>query len=297
MLIELLIACAVVTLLCFILRIGISVVPWFLNEQNLKKKYGSELAVVTGGTSGIGYHIAKKLMSQGISVVIVGLNTDKVSQLMLSEGSSLKQLDLGDKLSLKDLCRYIQETRPSLLVHCAGCCVPSFLCYNENPSHYVETYISSLVELTTSFLKARQQNGGLIFLSSQVSFWCSPFASLYAATKSFTAQFAASIAAEYPDIDVLCLSPGAVNGTAFFNHFPSHWYFNIIRSIGQSAESVSSLVFKALGRVTMVDCGILSILSRIFICFFDENVLGLIAKMATIGLRKVFERRQNLPVL
>ena len=40
-------------------------------EQNLARKYGAKWALVTGGSSGIGYAIVQKLASQGINTVIV----------------------------------------------------------------------------------------------------------------------------------------------------------------------------------------------------------------------------------
>lgn len=40
-------------------------------EQNLAKKYQASWALVTGGSSGIGYAIVQKLASQGINIVIV----------------------------------------------------------------------------------------------------------------------------------------------------------------------------------------------------------------------------------
>jgi NADPH:quinone reductase-like Zn-dependent oxidoreductase len=42
-----------------------------LFEQNVAKKYMAEWALVTGGSSGIGYAIVQKLASQGVNVVIV----------------------------------------------------------------------------------------------------------------------------------------------------------------------------------------------------------------------------------
>ena len=297
MIVEALAAAAVLLLLSFALRLLFCLVWTVLPEQNLTRKYGPGLAVVTGGTSGIGLEIARQLMGQGMRVMIVGLKTESVSDDILQNGSCVKRLDLGDKDGVRELCSAIEAEKPVLLVHCAGLCVPSLLVREKEPSKYVETYVSSLVELTTAFLRGRQSNGGIVFFASQVAFWCSPFAALYAATKSFTAQFATSVAAEYPGIDVLCLYPGAVNDTAFFDKFPNHWYFKVIRLIGQSAKSVASVVFRALGRVTMVDSGILAIASRLFLCFFDENLVNFAAKFATVNLRKQMEAKQELPIL
>lgn len=42
-------------------------------SQNLKKKYGAEWALVTGGSTGIGKAICHKLAEQGLNVVVCGL--------------------------------------------------------------------------------------------------------------------------------------------------------------------------------------------------------------------------------
>jgi short chain dehydrogenase len=49
----------------------LSVVPQF-RSQDLRAKYG-DWAVVTGGTSGIGLSIARKLAAQGVNVCVVAL--------------------------------------------------------------------------------------------------------------------------------------------------------------------------------------------------------------------------------
>lgn len=41
--------------------------------QNLKKRYGAEWALVTGGSSGIGRSLCHKLAAQGLSVVVVAV--------------------------------------------------------------------------------------------------------------------------------------------------------------------------------------------------------------------------------
>jgi short-subunit dehydrogenase len=286
MLLGLLVFIAICALFCVALRLAIAIYPWLLREQNIYAKYDGGSVIITGGTDGIGLEIARKLIAQGANAYIVGLETDKINQSELPSGSELVHADLGDPAVVGRMCSWIRANRPALLIHCSGSCVPSNFAECDAPRRYINSHISSLVELTSAFLNVRSSNGGIVFFSSQVAFWTSPFAALYAATKSFTAQFANSIAAEYPLIDVLCLFPGAVNGTSFFGSFPDHWYFTLIRMLGQSPKSVASLVLRALGRVRLLDCGILTLITRIVASFIDDNVINLAGQYAVRSLRK-----------
>ena len=48
-----------------------SVIPTLLGSQNLKKKYNATWALVTGSSSGIGKELARKLLGQGLNVILV----------------------------------------------------------------------------------------------------------------------------------------------------------------------------------------------------------------------------------
>lgn len=48
-----------------------SIVPALLGPQDLKKKYNAKWALVTGSSSGIGKELARKLLLQGLDVILV----------------------------------------------------------------------------------------------------------------------------------------------------------------------------------------------------------------------------------
>ena len=62
-----------------------SLAPLVLGTQDLKKKYGAKWALVTGSSSGIGKELARKLLFQGINVILVArdepLFDDTVAEL------------------------------------------------------------------------------------------------------------------------------------------------------------------------------------------------------------------------
>jgi short-subunit dehydrogenase len=285
MIVAVLALAGLLLLVSLVVRLAIALLPLLLPEQNLFAKYGGGAAIVTGGTDGIGLEISRKLIAQGFRVHIVGLRTNRIDPSELPDGCELTHCDLGDRSAVAALCVWTTLNRPALLVHCAGCCVPSPFTAVRNPAAYIEAHVSSLVELTFAFLRARSSRGGIVFFSSQVSFWSSPFAALYAATKSFTSQFANSISAECPTVDVLCLAPGAVNQTSFFNRFPVHWYFSVVRSVGQLPETVASIVFRAMGKVRLLDTGILTVTTRMVAALVDDNIVNRIGQCAVGSLR------------
>ena len=273
------------------IRFIITYLPRILPEQDLGKKYHKGYALITGGTDGIGLEISKKLIEQGFSVNIVGLQTDKIKNFELPENSILTICDLSEPENTKQLCNWIEIYQPKLLIHSAGYCEPYSFHLIKEPRKYNEAFISSMVDLTSTFLKVRKNNGGIVFFSSQVSFFSNPYASLYAATKAYTEQFARSIALEQPNLDVLVVLPGAVNNTSFFNKFPKYWAFSLIRLLGNDVKTASSIVFRSLGRVSSIDFGLYTFSTRIIISLLDSNIVDFFGKVVTYPLRKYFDSK------
>ena len=208
---------------------------------------------------------------------------------MLPENSFLTICDLSEPENTKKLCDWIQTYQPKLLIHSAGFCEPYAFHLMKDPRKYNEAFISSMVDLTSAFLRVRKTNGGIVFFSSQVSFFSNPYASLYAATKAYTEQFARAIALEQPNLDILVVLPGAVNNTSFFDKFPKYWAFSLIQLLGNDVKTASSLIFRCLGRVSSIDFGIYTFATRIMISLLDSNIVDFFGKIVTFPLRKYFE--------
>lgn len=82
---------------------------------------GSKVAVVTGGLSGIGAAVAKKLASDGM-VVVIGDITARSSDLTGQNAVESCHVDVTDAASVQSFFSAVRRARPAVdcLVHCAG---------------------------------------------------------------------------------------------------------------------------------------------------------------------------------
>ena len=78
-------------------------------------------AIITGGTSGIGLAIAKKMIECGATVTIVGRNEAKAKAIADEIGSKYLVFDLTDTHQLIDrVTEYIKDRKIDILVNSAG---------------------------------------------------------------------------------------------------------------------------------------------------------------------------------
>lgn len=81
-------------------------------------------ALIIGGTSGMGLATAKKLITRGISVTVVGRSTKKLEEAktFLGENSNTLKIDLYEKESLNKLLEDIKNNKSHIkyLVNAAG---------------------------------------------------------------------------------------------------------------------------------------------------------------------------------
>lgn len=186
-------------------------------------------ALITGGTSGIGYELAKVFANNGHNLILVArdeadLTITRNELLELGVDVQMISKDLFDKQApfelYEEICSKGYEV--NILVNNAGQGQYGEFAdtniYRE--LSIIQLNISSLVVLTKLFLQdmIKRGDGKIMNLSSIASKAPGPLNSVYHATKAFVQSFTQAIAEEVKDkgVTVTALLPGATD-TDFFN--------------------------------------------------------------------------------
>ena len=186
-------------------------------------------ALITGGTSGIGYELAKIFASNGHNLILVArdeavLTITRNELLELGVDVKIISKDLFDKQApfelYEEICKNGYDV--DILVNNAG--QGQYGEFSETNIYrelsIIQLNISSLVVLTKLFLQdmIKKGDGKIMNLSSIASKAPGPLNSVYHATKAFVQSFTQAIAEEVKDkgITVTALLPGATD-TDFFN--------------------------------------------------------------------------------
>ncbi len=185
--------------------------------------------LITGGTSGIGYELAKIFAKNGHNLILVSrdeadLTITRNELLEMGVDAVFISKDLFDKQSPFELYDEIKEKGydVSILVNNAGQGQYGEFAdtniYRE--LSIIQLNISSLVVLTKLFLQdmIRKGDGKIMNVSSIASKTPGPLNSVYHGTKAFVQSFTEAVAAEVKDkgVTVTALLPGATD-TDFFN--------------------------------------------------------------------------------
>jgi len=185
--------------------------------------------LITGGTSGIGYELAKIFASNGHNLILVSrdeadLTITRNELLELGVDVQIISKDLFEKQSPFDVYNEIAEKGydVDILVNNAG--QGQFGEFSETQIHrelaIIQLNISSLVVLTKLFLQdmLKKGRGRILNLSSVSSKAPGPLNSVYHGTKAFVQSFTQAIATEVKDtgVTITALLPGATD-TDFFN--------------------------------------------------------------------------------
>ena len=279
-----------------------SVIPTLLGSQNLKKKYNATWALVTGSSSGIGKELARKLLGQGLNVILVAreeplfdaaraeLAAQYPSQSVLQVNANLSDPSGAWMAGVKDA---VGDKDVQCVFLNAGFILTGMYEQHPLPAHLANLHcnLTSNIWLSHFFyerLVAKQLKGCIVFTSSPASYLPNPFAALYAATKSGVSALASSLAVEARPrgIHVHSIHPSPVNSR--FTAGGGNDIKNQAKVEAMAAfyvfatgpESLPNQFFKHIGRGAIVaDLGGVSVSMRLVVHLLGYNFMALMTAL------------------
>lgn len=224
-------------------------------------KLNNKVAVITGGSSGIGLATAKKFVEEGAYVFITGRRQSELDKAVAEIGKNVTAVQ-GDIASLEDLDRLyatIKSEKGSLdiIVASAGY-VEVKTTAEVTPGHFDKTFDINAKGTFFTVQKALpllNNNGAIVLVGSCIWLKGFPQYITYGATKAAIRFYTKAWAAELKDrgIRVNNLSPGAIDTPIIEVQFKTpeavagakemFAQFTPLGRIGQPEEMASAILF------------------------------------------------------
>ncbi len=183
-------------------------------------KEASKIAIVTGGASGLGLAITKKLVQCGIKTIIIGRNENNLKEVAESLGELCiyKVYNLQDLKGIPKLIQKIvdENGKIDILVNNAGINQkkPFTEVTDEDFQNIIQTNLASVFAVSrevTRFM-LEKESGSIINISSMAARYGIPYVISYTAAKSAIEGMTKAMAVELSPkgIRVNCVAPGFI---------------------------------------------------------------------------------------
>ena len=184
---------------------------------------GRRLALITGGSGGIGLACGRRLVENGYEVILSARRADGLQKAAEEIGARYHPGDASDPVAFAQV---VEQVGPlDLVVHAAGVMAGTFI-RTEDAGTFdavMSANLRSAFVVSAACLPAMGPGGRLVFVSSSSAHVPQPGKSAYSASKAGLNAFAASLALEVErdGIAVHVVTPGPV-ATAMLDdvHFP-----------------------------------------------------------------------------
>ncbi len=228
--------------------------PVIINDVDFDHILENKHAIVTGGTSGIGLAIAKKMIASGADVTIVGREAVKTENIAKELGCGYLVLDLTDtQAMISKITEFIADKKIDILVNSAGV-IDKERWLERTPDHFdlvMNTNLKAAYFMCQTLAKHMIKNqiqGHILNISSSSSMrpgW-GPYQLSKRALNGMTLGFAHKLAPH--GITVNGLAPG-VTMTPMASHFMDDTdnlaYYNPLRRAETPEEIANLAVFLA----------------------------------------------------
>ncbi len=233
------------------------------NEVHNHGRLSGRKAIITGGTTGIGFAAAQSYLAEGAEVIITGRKQDSVDAAVAKLGAGAHGV-AADSSSIEDLKNLADKAKEifghvDILVANAGngMFAPVSDVNEELYARQFDLNVKGVFFTVQSIVPLMGDGGSIILTASAVHGKGAPGGSLYFASKAAVRSFARTMAAEFgpAGIRVNTLSPGIVPTQFFENsNAPAELYNDFEAMAGHGAplgragtpqEQASAAVFLA----------------------------------------------------
>jgi short-subunit dehydrogenase len=274
------------SLLCYLAPLF--VLTYVLGPQDLRRKYGA-WALVTGGSSGIGLSVARRLAAQGVSVCIAALDDPHLPAAVSALRAEYPAVEIrpvpvdlaGDPaVYVAAVAAATRDVPVAIVVNNAGFLRMAY--FDEVPvdGHAANLECNAIAavritHLLYSRMIAENRRGCLVFTSSAAWFMPAPFALIYGASKAMLSNFATSLAIEAKNhgVDVLTVHPSYTH-TNLYETNPKIGVLDVLSKVGWTADDVAAVMFTSVGRVLVRDAGAYSVATNLLGRAVDAGTLA-----------------------
>ncbi|MDW5266128.1 MULTISPECIES: SDR family oxidoreductase [Acidobacteriaceae] len=185
-------------------------------------KLDNKIAVITGGTTGIGLATAQLFIEEGAKVIVTGRNPETLDQArkILGSDADVIAADTSDLKAVQQLFKTIAERYKKIDALFVNAGVAKFAPLAQSTPEFFDEQFS--VNVRGAYFTVQHavpliaDGGAILFTASMVTSIAEPMSSVYSATKAALRSFGRSLASELaPKIRVNTVSPGPIETPIF----------------------------------------------------------------------------------
>ena len=175
-----------------------------------------KIAIVTGGSKGIGYSIADRFTKEGARVIICSRTKSELSEAATKIGCEFYQLDVSDSKSVKSMTKWFSKKHGKLdiLVNNAGLLRPGKITKTteEDWDLQINVNLKGPFLMSNNFLPHMNDGGSILNISSTVGLRAMSGAAAYCASKGGVVNLTRAMALDLAGkIRVNCICPAVVD--------------------------------------------------------------------------------------